>query len=400
MPPPLSLYIHLPWCLHKCAYCDFNSHAAKAGAFPEQDYTQQLITDLIQTCAALNHRPVQSIFLGGGTPSLFSPRSIDAILTACKQFTAPAEDCEITLEANPGSYEVARFAEFLACGVNRLSIGVQSFNDRCLNALGRIHNGRDALNAIQSAQQTGFNNINIDLMFALPRQSLAGAIEDMAIACRQNVAHISYYQLTLEPNTVFYRFPPPLPDQETSWQIQQRAIEQLAAAGLQRYEVSAYCRPGAHCIHNANYWQYGDYLGLGAGAHSKLTFAQGAVRQQRPRQPSSYMQAVRDNRQVINAHSVSEDEMIFEFMLNNLRLVDGFTERHFAAVTGLAFSAVDAKINACVKQGLLERQDQRIKASSLGYRFLNNITEQFLPDKQPLTESEVACGTVNVPPHN
>ena len=379
--PPLSLYIHLPWCLHKCAYCDFNSHATKADAFPEQDYTQQLITDLTQAGAQLNHRPIQSIFFGGGTPSLFSAQTIDTILTACKQFTPLAEDCEITLEANPGSYEVARFAEFLACGVNRLSIGVQSFNDHYLNALGRIHNGRDALNAIQSAQQIGFNNINVDLMFALPQQTLTGAIEDMTIACRQNVTHISYYQLTLEPNTVFYRFPPPLPDQETSWQIQQHAMEQLAAAGLQRYEVSAYCQPGAHCIHNANYWQYGDYLGIGAGAHSKLTFAQGTVRQQRPRQPYSYMQAVRHNRQVVNAYTVPENELIFEFMLNNLRLLNGFTEKHFTAATGLAFSVIEAKINACVKQGLLERQDQCIKASPLGYRFLNNITEQFLPDQ-------------------
>ena len=378
--PPLSLYIHLPWCLHKCAYCDFNSHATEADAFPEKDYTHRLIADLVQASIQTKDRQVQSIFIGGGTPSLFSPQAIASILTACKQHTQLTENCEITLETNPGTFEADKFSEFLACGINRLSIGVQSFNDDYLEALDRIHSSHEALNAIQTAQDIGFKNINIDLMFALPEQRIEDAIADVSTACQQEVNHISYYQLTLEPNTVFYRFPPRLPSEEDSWQIQQQGMEKLNNAGFQRYEVSAFCKPDAQCVHNTNYWQYGDYLGMGAGAHSKLTLGEKITRQQRPRQPDSYIKAVNENSHVINLKTVSSDELVFEFMLHNLRLREGFTQTHFCSVTGLAFSTIEPKINRCVEEDLLMLQNDHIKATDLGYRFLDEITEKFLPD--------------------
>jgi oxygen-independent coproporphyrinogen-3 oxidase len=376
---PVSLYIHLPWCLKKCPYCDFNSHAAINAHFPENDYTDQLINDLQQTAPLLLNREVQSIFIGGGTPSLFSPVSIERLLSACKEHSAVSPTCEITLETNPGTFEADKFAAFLACGINRLSIGVQSFNDHYLQKLGRIHSARESLNAIQTAASIGFDNINIDLMFGLPEQSLDDALEEISIACQQPVNHISYYQLTLEPNTVFYRYPPTLPDSDQSWKMQTAAMERLQQAGYNRYEVSAFCKTDQECQHNLNYWRYGDYLGIGAGAHSKLTNKQHILRQQRPRQPESYMRAVENCEQVIHQLKVSEAESPFEFMLNHLRLVEGFTRDRFEQSTGLAWPSVTGALDSAIEDGLLVHTDTHYRASEIGYRFLDQLVERFLP---------------------
>ena len=376
---PVSIYIHLPWCLHKCAYCDFNSHATDKTQFPEQQYTNQLITDLSLTAPLIAGRKVQSIFIGGGTPSLFSAQSIERILSECHRITQVTHDCEITLETNPGTFEYQKFSDFLAAGINRISIGVQSFNNQYLTALGRIHNANDAINAVQTADKIGFKNINVDLMFALPGQSLQDALKDVQMACAQPVNHISYYQLTLEPNTIFHRFPPKLPDDDTSWEIQTKGIEILKNAGFQRYEVSAYSQPDQQCIHNTNYWQYGDYLGIGAGAHSKITTSDGVLRNQRTRQPNSYMQAVSSHSHVIQQHMVSSDQLIFEFMLNNLRLTNGFSSSTFTQTTGLTWSQVEKQIQQRIDEGLIEKSHHQFQATPLGYQFLDDLTQKFLP---------------------
>ena len=379
-PLPLGLYIHLPWCLHKCAYCDFNSHATQANAFPEKQYTEKLITDLSLAAPTIAQRPVQSIFIGGGTPSLFSPESIDAILTACKQHTYVASDCEITLETNPSTFEFQKFSEFFHCGVNRISVGAQSFNNIYLTALGRIHNASEAMTALETAHKIGFSNINVDLMFGLPEQTFDDAINDVKIACQQAVNHISYYQLTLEPNTIFHRFPPKLPTEDISWEIQTQGIQTLEEAGYQRYEVSAYSYQDAMCIHNTNYWRYGDYLGIGAGAHSKITTSEGVIRHQRTRQPDSYISAVDKQSHILNSHTVTSDDRVFEFMLNNLRLVKGFTIDTFSKSTGISWLNIEQKIEQFIHEGLLVKEGSNIKASTLGYQFLDELTEKFLPN--------------------
>ena len=376
---PLSIYIHLPWCLHKCAYCDFNSHATEPNQFPEALYTQQLIADLTQAATLVNGRKVKSIFIGGGTPSLFSPESIDKILSACANVTELLPDCEITLETNPGTFEYHKFAEFLSAGVNRLSIGAQSFNNDQLSALGRIHNAREAINALETAHKIGFKNINVDLMFGLPNQSIENAQADIDTACRQNVNHISYYQLTLEPNTVFHRFPPKLPSDDVNWEIQTSAIQTLLDSGYERYEVSAYATPNAQCIHNCNYWQYGDYLGIGAGAHSKITTSEGVLRNQRTRQPESYIKAVTNQTHVLHPHLVITDQLIFEFMLNNLRLVNGFNINTFTQTTGLPWSQIEAQILDYEGEGLMEKTSEGYRASQFGYQYLDELTQRFLP---------------------
>ncbi len=376
---PVSIYIHLPWCLHKCAYCDFNSHATELNQFPEQHYTTQLITDLTLAAPLIGAREVQSIFIGGGTPSLFAPESIAKIISACRQLTNLSPQCEVTLETNPGTFEYEKFSEFLSAGVNRLSIGAQSFNNKHLTALGRIHDANEAIHAVETAHKIGFQNINVDLMFGLPEQSISEAMQDVVIACQQPVNHISYYQLTLEPNTVFHRFPPKLPDEDTSWDIQTQGIEMLSNAGYQRYEVSAYSQPHAECLHNTNYWKYGDYLGIGAGAHSKVTTKDGILRNQRTRQPTSYIQAVATNSHVLQQHFVSSDQCVFEFMLNHLRLANGFSVDNFTLSTGLAWSQIDSQVNAYVEEGLLEKVNNHYRASPLGYQFLDELTQRFLP---------------------
>jgi oxygen-independent coproporphyrinogen-3 oxidase len=377
---PVSIYIHLPWCLHKCAYCDFNSHATAPNQFPEQLYTQQVIADLNQAAALISGRAVQSIFIGGGTPSLFSPESIAKILSACASATQLMPECEITLETNPGTFEFQKFAEFLSAGVNRISVGAQSFNNKYLTDLGRIHDAREAIHALETAHKIGFNNINVDLMFGLPNQSIEDALNDIQIACRQDVNHISYYQLTLEPNTVFHRYPPKLPSEDANWEIQVNGLQSLENADYQRYEVSAYAQANAKCIHNSNYWQYGDYLGIGAGAHSKITTKDGVLRNQRTRQPDSYIQAVIKQSHILQEHIVCSDQLIFEFMLNNLRLVDGFTSDTFTRTTGLHWSQVEQQIDTQIKQGLMETTNNQYHASSHGYQYLDELTQRFLPN--------------------
>lgn len=381
---PVSLYIHLPWCLHKCAYCDFNSHATNANEFPEHQYVSQLIADLTLASSLISNRQIKSIFIGGGTPSLFSPESINNILAACKELTNIQTACEITLETNPGTFESQKFAEFLSAGVNRVSIGAQSFNNDCLVALERIHDREEALLAIHTANHIGFKNINVDLMFGLPTQTIDSAIADVTTVCEMPITHVSYYQLTLEPNTIFHRFPPALPSEDTVWEIQSKGMHMLTEAGFERYEVSAYAYKGMQCVHNTNYWQYGDYLGIGAGAHSKLTTKEGIIRQQRTRQPTSYIHAVETNSHIVQDHLVDSDSLLFEFMLNNLRLNKGFSIHDFTQTTGISWPSVEAKIRGLIDEGLLEQSHNEdcsmmFRASPHGYQFLDELTQRFLP---------------------
>ncbi len=378
--PSFSLYIHLPWCVHKCAYCDFNSHASSIENLPEQRYLQALLHDLRLACEPLKDRTVHSIFIGGGTPSLFSAPAIDQLLAACRSHAHLADHCEITLETNPGTFEISKFEQFLAAGINRLSIGVQSFNDKYLQALGRIHDSHNALNAIQTASAIGFDNINIDLMFGLPNQTLKDAIEEVQLAVQQPVQHISYYQLTLEPNTVFHRYPPPLPHSDIQWEMQLAAQTILHDASFSRYEVSAYAQKDARCQHNMAYWQYHDYLGVGAGAHSKITCNDTITRQQRARQPESYMRAVATDTHIVKQSHVSPEEQIFEFMLNNLRLTQGFERQQLLKLTQIDWCALEPMLVQLMNEGLMEYHQGHYKASSLGYRFLDHITERFLPN--------------------
>ena len=377
---PFSLYIHLPWCLHKCPYCDFNSHAIEKSNLPQQKYVECLINDLDQAMEALQHRRIHSIFFGGGTPSLFSPDSIGHILSTIRARATLNNECEITLETNPGTFEYQKFAEFKSCGINRLSIGVQSFNEKHLNNLQRIHSSREALCAIEAAHLIGFNNINIDLMFGLPEQSIADAKQDLNIACQQSVDHISYYQLTLEPNTIFYSSPPPLPDSDACWEIQRHALNHLQHAGYQRYEVSAYALPDHQCTHNYNYWCFGDYLGIGAGAHSKVSTSHEIIRNQRTRQPSSYMQAVKCKQHILKQRTLQTSELIFEFMLNHLRLPQGFRKSYFSQSTGLSYATIQLLIELAANDGLLVEDQERVYASERGYRFLDEIVQRFLPE--------------------
>ncbi len=376
---PLSLYIHLPWCLHKCAYCDFNSHATKLNQFPEIKYVEALITDLHQHIDQIKDREIKSIFIGGGTPSLFSPDSIGKLLLSCKQSFTISDQCEITLETNPGTFEYQKFSEFLSAGINRISIGAQSFSDRHLSALGRIHNASEAAHAIETAKSIGFENINVDLMFALPDQSIDDAITDVKFACQLPVNHISYYQLTLEPNTIFHRFPPNIPDNDVSWEIQSNGIELLAEAGFSRYEVSAYSSKNSECVHNMNYWNFGDYLGIGAGAHSKITTNNNVDRFQKSRQPESYMQAIGSDTHIVQHRALDPEDLIFEFMLNSLRLVEGFTVNTFISATGVDWNVIEPKIMSLVDQQWLVVDKDQVKTTPLGYRFLDEVVEKFLP---------------------
>ena len=376
---PVSLYIHLPWCLHKCAYCDFNSHATQLNEFPEDVYLERLISDLSQSVSLIQARKVQSIFIGGGTPSLFTPESIYKILSACHQFTDVSQACEITLETNPGTFEYQKFSEFLAAGVNRISIGVQSFNNRYLKVLERVHDRQQAIAAIETANQIGFENINADLMFGLPEQAIDHAAEDVMMACRLPLTHVSYYQLTLEPNTLYHRFPPTLPDEDTNWAIQNQGEEILTKHGFEQYEVSAYALNNMQSLHNTNYWQFGDYLGVGAGAHSKLTTHEGIIRHQRTRQPNSYIQAVALGTHIVQQHQVDTASLIFEFMLNNLRLTKGFSRENFTYFTGLNWPLVEAKIQSLLDEELLEQSDGMYRASTRGYQLLDELTQRFLP---------------------
>ncbi len=381
--PPLSLYVHLPWCLKKCPYCDFNSHEWGAsphtqGALPEQAYVNAVLADLEAALPLIWGRPVHSIFIGGGTPSLFSPASVDRLLSEVRARLPLSADVEITLEANPGTFEKDRFKCFRQAGVNRLSIGVQSFNDAHLKALGRVHDSAQALAAVDEAAQA-FDTFNLDIMYALPGQTLADCETDVRRALALGAPHISIYHLTLEPNTYFAKHPPVLPAEDDAYAMLDRITELTAAAGLQRYEVSAYARPGHRCWHNLNYWEFGDYLGLGAGAHSKLSFAHRVVRQVRAREPRLYMERALAGNAVVSADEVSRDELPFEYMLNALRLREGTELQRFAERTGLPLSAIEPGLQAALAKGLIEPPGSRLAPTVRGFDFLTDLQALFLP---------------------
>ena len=374
--PPLSLYIHIPWCVRKCPYCDFNSHEAR-GALPEQEYVAALIRDLELALPQIWGRKVYTVFFGGGTPSLLSGESVAEILRNVRMLLPLDLGAEITLEANPGTVEAGRFAAYRDAGVNRLSLGIQSFNDAHLQALGRIHTADEARRAIDMAQRH-FDNINLDLMYALPSQSLDEALQDAQTALTFSPQHLSCYHLTLEPNTLFHRDPPPLPDDDASSDMQQSIEELLAAHGYQHYETSAFAQPGRRAGHNLNYWQFGDYLGIGAGAHSKLSFHDKIIRQARHKQPQAYMDAVARGAPLQSEHEVPCGELAFEFMLNALRLNEGFDSVMFQERTGLPLLGMRRELEEAERRGLLKRDHRRIAPTQLGQRFLNDLLEIFL----------------------
>ncbi|MEX0899346.1 MAG: radical SAM family heme chaperone HemW [Gammaproteobacteria bacterium] len=376
-PLPLTLYVHLPWCVRKCPYCDFNSHAL-IGDLPEHTYIPSLLADLDAEAARAEGRPVHAIFFGGGTPSLFSAQAIGAVLDRAASQLALTEDCEVTLEANPGASEFGRFAGYHTAGVNRLSLGIQSFDNAMLTALGRIHDSAEAGQAIDAAARAGFARINLDLMHGLPGQTPAGAAADLDRALAYDTGHQSWYQLTLEPNTAFHHSPPALPDDDSLARIQDAGTERLAAAGYAQYEVSAWARPGEESRHNLNYWRFGDYLGVGAGAHGKLTGVDGrVVRRWKLRHPRAWANPAApkiDGEQRLDAQTLR-----FEFMLNALRLREGFEESLFHERTGLEILSDETPWREARTRGLLECVDRRWRATELGWRFLDDLQTLFLP---------------------
>jgi putative oxygen-independent coproporphyrinogen III oxidase len=376
--PPLSLYVHLPWCLKKCPYCDFNSHETK-GELPERRYLAALMADLEASLPLIWGRAVHSVFIGGGTPSLFSPQAIDCLLGDIRARLRLEPDCEITLEANPGTFEKNRFKAFRSAGVTRLSVGVQSFDDRHLQALGRVHDRAQAIAAVEEAGQA-FDTFNLDIMYALPGQTLDNLAQDMCQALALEPPHISIYHLTLEPNTYFAKFPPKLPEDDEAYAMLDRITELTGAAGMDRYEVSAYAKPGHRCLHNLNYWKFGDYLGLGAGAHSKLSFAHRVVRQVRFREPKLYMDKALAGNPVAQDNEVSRVDLPFEFMLNALRLREGFKLQDFSEKTGLPLSAIQSGLEEAERKGLIDRDFARVKPTERGFDFLNDLQTLFLVD--------------------
>jgi len=392
---PLSLYIHIPWCVRKCPYCDFNSHNAPQ-SLPQREYVDALLADLDQDLALARGRTLQSIFFGGGTPSLFAPDQIARILDGVAQRLAFAAGIEITLETNPGTVEHGPFAGYRNAGVNRISFGVQSFDDAALKRIGRIHDAAQAERAVKQAQDADITNLNLDLMYALPQQTLDGALRDVDIALSLQTPHLSHYQLTLEPNTQFAANPPPLPDDDCAWDMQEACQARLAAAGLEQYEVSAYARAGRQCAHNLNYWNFGDYLGIGAGAHAKLSGDDGSVhRRWKLRAPKGYLEYAGTPRGVGGDDVVMKDQLPFEFMLNALRLNAGFAFADFEVRTGLPRSTIAAQLAAAQTRGWLDVEDERIRATELGWRFLNDVIASFLPEREhPRTQ------THGGPPHD
>ena len=384
--PPLSVYVHLPWCLKKCPYCDFNSHEWQSGAggdLPEQRYLDALCADLEHSLPLIWGRAVHSIFIGGGTPSLFSPAAIDRLISDLRARLNLEADCEITLEANPGTFEKDRFKAFRAAGVTRLSIGVQSFNDAHLKALGRVHDRAQALAAVEEAANA-FDTFNLDLMYALPGQTLANLEEDLNTMLAFEPPHVSVYHLTIEPNTVFAKFPPQVPHDDDAYAMLDRITERTALAGMHRYEVSAYAKPNHRCWHNLNYWQFGDYLGIGAGAHSKLSFAHRVVRQVRHRDPRMFMDHALDTsraeRAVSQTEEVARADLPFEFMLNALRLPDGFLLADFTERTGLPVTVLQTALSRAEEKGLITRDLQRVAPTERGFDFLSDLQALFLPE--------------------
>ena len=379
--PPLSLYLHLPWCIRKCPYCDFNSHEwrnAQDGDAQQQAYVDALLADLELSLPLVWGRMVHTVFLGGGTPSLFSPAAIGRLLDGIRARLRLVADAEITLEANPGTFEKDRFRAFRQAGVTRLSIGVQSFNNAHLKALGRVHDRAQALAAVTEAAQV-FETFNLDLMYALPGQTLAQLGEDVATALDFAPPHLSIYHLTIEPNTLFAKHPPTLPEDDEAYAMMDHITERTAALGLERYEVSAYARAGHACAHNLNYWQFGDYLGIGAGAHSKLSFAHRVVRQVRYREPQLYLQRVAEGEPVAQHHEVGREDLPFEFMLNALRLRQGFALSDYMERTGLALTSIQKGLQQAQAQGLIERDWTHVWPTRKGLDFLSDLQALFLP---------------------
>lgn len=382
-PPPLSLYVHLPWCVRKCPYCDFNSHELgnknTGGALPEADYVDALLRDLTHDLPYVWGRRVETVYFGGGTPSLFSPAAIERLLAGIRALVPLAPGCEITLEANPGVAEYGRFAEFRAAGINRVSLGIQSFDDDKLRALGRIHGGKEARAAAAAAAEL-FDNFNLDLMFGLPGQDADAARTDLATALAFAPPHLSLYQLTLEPNTAFYKQPPPLPGEDAVAAMQDDLQARLAAAGLRQYEVSAYAREGRASRHNLNYWRFGDYVGIGAGAHGKLTQQDRILRLAKVRQPKRYMETAGGDAAIDERRTLTRDDAVFEFMLNALRLSDGFDAALFSERTGLPLAAAEPTLQRAQAQGLIDWNGHRIQPTARGRRYLNDAVALFLPE--------------------
>ena len=385
--PPLSLYVHIPWCVRKCPYCDFNSHAAPE-VIPQREYIDALIEDLAIDAGAAQGRAIASVFFGGGTPSLFAPDEVGRFLEAARALVPFAADVEVTLEANPGTVEHGRFSGYRAAGINRVSLGAQSFNDDHLQTLGRIHGSGDIARAVDEVRRSGIENFNLDLMYGLPAQTLQQSLADLDAALALEPAHISHYQLTLEPGTVFYHRPPPLPESDEIWQTQLECQQKLAARGYEHYEVSAYARAGRRSRHNLNYWQFGDYIGVGAGAHGKLTWLADAqrsrftiIRSARVKQPREFLRRAAADR-INDRFAVESDDLPFEYMLNVLRLTDSFSEVDFAARTGLAFEGVARAITQAERKQLLQAAGAgRWRVTELGQRFLNDLQASFLPDR-------------------
>lgn len=377
--PPLALYVHIPWCVRKCPYCDFNSHEQK-GPLQENEYVAALTRDLERLLPRVWGRRLTSVFIGGGTPSLFSPDAIDALLSAVRARLTLDPGAEVTLEANPGTVEAGRFRGFREAGVNRISVGVQSFDDGMLKKLGRIHSAAEARRAVDTALEA-VGNVNLDLMYGLPGQDLSQVVSDVESAMRCGTPHLSAYQLTLEPNTVFFSHPPPLPEHDLCADMQLKVEELLSKGGFQHYETSAFARPGHRCRHNLNYWEFGDYLGIGAGAHGKVSFPDRVTRHENAKQPRDYM-----DKGSVSEREVPAAELPFEFMLNALRLVEGFPVALFSERTGLPLSTVESALQQAEAKGLVERDWQRIRPSERGRLFLNELLEIFLPERKSGSE--------------
>jgi len=383
--PPLSLYVHIPWCLKKCPYCDFNSHAFQ-GELPEQAYINSLLADLKRDLRWVQNRELTSIFIGGGTPSLFSPASIERLLSAIEQSVGFSADIEITMEANPGTFEMEKFRDFRHAGINRLSLGIQSFNKNYLNTLGRVHDDVEALTAASNVRKAGFDNFNLDLMFGLPQQGIDEALADLRSALAVEPEHLSWYQLTIEPNTVFYSKPPSLPEDDLLGDMQEAGVELLSAQGFSRYEVSAFSKPNKQSTHNLNYWRFGDYLGIGAGAHGKITLPaeQQIIRTRKIRQPASYLEHT-DNT-LAGCETITTAELPIEFMMNALRLSAGTEESLFQPRTGLPISEIAGSLQRLRNAGLLRKEN--LATTDKGFNFLNNVLAEFMPD-EPAHENRI-----------
>lgn len=376
---PLSLYIHLPWCTRKCPYCDFNSHELR-GAVDESSYIRALLDDLQQDVTLVDGREIQTIFIGGGTPSLFSGQAIADLLDGVTARVNSAPNIEVTMEANPGSSELKRFSAFREAGVNRLSIGIQSFNPIQLSALGRVHSSLEALNAAKAATKAGFERINLDIMYALPGQTVTNASDDIAQAIELSPEHLSCYQLTIEPNTLFYKQPPSLPNDELGWEIQEGVHQSLRLANYKQYEVSAWSKPNGECRHNLNYWQFGDYLGIGAGAHGKISRSDGSIeRYWKHKQPQQYLNTAQTDDRFGDRKGISGKELGFEFLLNALRLKTGFSRNLFEQRTGLPIDELQPTLNEHIAKHWLTQTNSNIKCSETGYRFLDQLLTDYLP---------------------